>query len=173
MFAQVPGAGERHELGSGDGLVEVVGDGERCADVVIAVDQQRRDGDAGQDVAKILRGRGGHGPEADRMRRQHAGSERVDRRLRSAVGEHRRQECTDELAGCQIGQDEGLAEALFGDVGRQRAGPSGVGRRQGQGRRGCGMPTGQLKGQRTAERQPGHMRPFRPSRAMNPARQSA
>ena len=90
-----------------------------------------------------------------------------------AVREHRRQQGSDELVGCQIGQDEGLTEALLSDVGRQRARPSGVGRRQGQRRRSGGMPVGQLERQRTTERQPGHVRPSKSEPAMNPARQSA
>jgi hypothetical protein len=78
------------------------------------------------------------------------------------LGEHRRQEPTHELIGRQLGQHQRLLQGLLGDVGRQRAAPPGVGRRQDQRHRDGGVSAVELQSKRAAERQPGHVRPFQP-----------
>jgi hypothetical protein len=60
--------------------------------------------------------------------------------LGCGLGEHRGQQHPPRLVRRQLGQGEGLAQALGGDLGRQRAAPAGIGGHQDQLARDAGMP---------------------------------
>jgi hypothetical protein len=73
-----------------------------------------------------------HGPQAGRVEPQHARPGRLHRLRWHGLGEHRRQQRHHQLLGRQLRQPQRLLQALLGDLGRQRATPPGVGRRQDQ-----------------------------------------
>ena len=77
------------------------------------------------------------------------------RRFREESRDHR----AHELIGRQIGYLQALPQALFDDLSRKGAGPPRIGAGEHQRHWDRGVPTVELEAKRSAERQPGHVRP--------------
>jgi hypothetical protein len=135
--------------------MEVLGDRTRGPNVLITVHQQRRDVDAGEDVANALGRRPGHGAEAGGVEGPHARAERLDSLRRRGSGEHGREERAHELVGGQLRQGHGLLEALGDRVGGEGTGPAGVRGGQDQGPGDLRVAAEQREGEDAAERQAG------------------
>ena len=158
-------AGQDHEPRRGDRRVQRLADGNRGAHVLIAVEQQRRHLDPGQDVAQIRRGeRARQRAEPDGMELGHARREGVGGRLRHPGREHRRAHRGHELLRRPVREVQHLAQAPLGLLGRERAGPAGVRRGEDQRSRHRGMAAVELEREPAAEGQPGHVRPLEPER---------
>lgn len=97
------------------------------AHILVAVQQQRRDVDAGQDVAQIrLCKRPRHRPQPGRMKLGHTRDELIDQLRRRRCREQRRGHGAYELTGWQIGQLQDLLQAPFHTprAGREPAHPA-------------------------------------------------
>jgi hypothetical protein len=110
----VTDAGEDDKPRRGDRGAKALGDVERSAHIVAAVEEQRGHVDPGQDVAQVHLGhRARHGPEPWRMESGRAGRERLDGLRRRPLREQGGDDLADESIGRQVGQLEDLTQAPF------------------------------------------------------------
>ena len=131
---------------------------ERRALVGVAVQQQGRHPDAAQHVAQVGVGEAAqHGPHRGRAASSHDGLRLLQQLRRGGGGEQPGQVAAHPLLGRQLGLAHGPLHPLAHDLGRQRPGPPGVGRRQHQRPRHPRMPPVQLEGQPATPRQAAHV----------------
>ncbi len=91
----------------------------------------------------------------------HDGGVTVNHRLRCRLWEEGGDHGVHELGWRLIGQFQAPVQSRSGDLRGEGTGPTGVCGGQHQRPRDAGMSTVQLKGQRTAEREPGDVRPLK------------
>ena len=83
----------------------------------------------------------------------HRGCERRDVFGRNTGREHRRQECLDQIARAEFGKVQCFSQTLVGRIGRQRTGPTCVGRHEGQRDGNRGVSVVERECERSAGRQ--------------------
>ena len=127
--------------------------------VHVAVEQQCRDVNVREHVAKVRFGEGSYGdPHGGGMELREHRRELVNHVRRRPVREERSDHGWHPPMGRQLGVSQVQPETLLDDFGRKGTGPARIGRHEDQRARNGGMPAVELEGEAAAPREAGDVR---------------